>query len=80
MRDGINVTVRPDGIVDTHNPAGAHMRQPIVIRYHQGAPWWHWMWPGPERDAPAELDPMVPVDDVYEAARRITRVLAVVEP
>lgn len=80
MRDGINVTVGADGVIETHNPAaGARMRQLIVLRGHQGGLWWHWVWPGPERAAPPELDPMVPADDVREAARLIAKVLAVVQ-
>ncbi|WP_146778722.1 hypothetical protein [Actinomadura craniellae] len=41
-----------------------------------GALWWHWVWSGPTRDAPGELEPLCPADEIETAAERITRVLA----
>ncbi|GAB3990567.1 hypothetical protein GCM10029978_118790 [Actinoallomurus acanthiterrae] len=55
------------------------MTQPIVVREHQGGLWWHWQWSGPTRGAPPEYEPMVPVADVEEAARRLANVLRVIE-
>ncbi|GAA4638830.1 hypothetical protein GCM10023196_098110 [Actinoallomurus vinaceus] len=79
-RDGLNVAVHRDGVVEVRNPGDTRMTQPIVVREHQGAWWWHWQWSGPSRDAPPEYEPMVPVDDVEEAARRLANVLHVAEP
>jgi hypothetical protein len=55
------------------------MRQPLVLREHRGGLWWHWQWSGPTRDARPEYEPMVPANDVDEAARRIANVLHVDE-
>lgn len=79
IREGLNVTVSSAGVVEVRNPRDARMRQPLVLREHQGALWWHWQWSGPTRDAPPEYEPMVPVDNVDEAARRIANVLDVAE-
>lgn len=75
MRAGINVMVGSDGVVEARNPHDPRMRQPLVLREHQGDLWWHWQWSGPTRGAPPEHEPMASVDDVEEAARRITNVL-----
>ncbi|MCO6010538.1 hypothetical protein NE236_36830 [Actinoallomurus purpureus] len=80
LRDGLNVAVRSDGVVEVRNPGDTRMTQPIVAREHQGALWWWWVWSGPTRDAPLEYEPMVPADDVDEAARRLSNVLRVAEP
>ncbi|MCO5998613.1 hypothetical protein [Actinoallomurus rhizosphaericola] len=76
VRRGLNVAVRPDGVVEIRNPGHTRMVQPIVIREKDGL-WWHWQWSGPTRDGLPEYEPMVPVDDVEEAARRIANVLHV---
>lgn len=80
IRQGLNVAVGRDGVVEVRNPRDSRMRQPLVVREHQGALWWHWVWSGPTRDAPPEHEPMVPADDVDEAARRIANVLTLTEP
>jgi hypothetical protein len=80
MRAGLNVTVNAVGVVEVRNPGSRRMTQPIVVREHQSAWWWHWQWSGPTRDAPPEHEPMVPVEDVGEAARRLANVLHVAEP
>jgi hypothetical protein len=79
LREGLNVAVRRDGVVEVGNPGDTRMTQPIVVREHQGAWWWHWQWSGPSRDAPPEYEPMVPADDVDEAARRLANVLHIAE-
>ncbi|GAA4632949.1 hypothetical protein GCM10023196_068530 [Actinoallomurus vinaceus] len=80
IRQDLNVTVSRDGTVEVRNPRDLRMRQPLVLREHQGALFWHWAWSGPSRDAPPELEPMVAADDVEEAARRIITVLSITEP
>jgi hypothetical protein len=80
IRTGINVTVGSDGVVEARNPRDARMRQPLLLREHEGRLFWHRVWSGPARNAPPELEPMVPADDVEEAARRVAKVLAIVEP
>ncbi|GAA4630071.1 hypothetical protein GCM10023196_053920 [Actinoallomurus vinaceus] len=79
IRAGLNVAVRRDGVVEVRNPGDTRMTQPLVVREHQGGPWWHWQWSGPTRDGPPEHEPMVPVGDVEEAARRISNVLSVID-
>lgn len=79
IRAGLNVAVRRDGVVEVRNPGDTRMTQPLALREHEGRLHWHWVWSGPSRDAPPEYEPMVPVDDVEEAARRIGRVLAIVD-
>ncbi|MCO5994187.1 hypothetical protein [Actinoallomurus rhizosphaericola] len=79
VRPGLNVTISSDGIVEIRNPRDSRMQQSLVLREHQNALWWHWVWPGPTRDDPPEYEPMVGADDVDEAARRITNVLHVAE-
>ncbi|GAA3219985.1 hypothetical protein [Actinocorallia longicatena] len=44
-----------------------------------GVPWWFWVWQGPTRDAPGELEPLCPAANLEWAAERITRVLAMPE-
>jgi hypothetical protein len=80
LRDGLIVAVRRDGVVEVRNPGDTRMTQAIVVRKHQDALWWWWVWSGPTRDAPPEYEPMVPVEDVDEAARRLANVLHVAEP
>ena len=41
-----------------------------------GRLWWWWLWSGPTRDAPPELEPLCPADEIDLAADRIARVLA----
>ncbi|GAA0348036.1 hypothetical protein NE235_10805 [Actinoallomurus spadix] len=79
VRAGFNVAVNSDGVVEVRNPSDRRMRQPIVLREHQGALWWHWVWSGAARHDPPEYEPMVDAEDVDEAARRITNVLRVTE-
>ncbi|MCO6009334.1 hypothetical protein NE236_30620 [Actinoallomurus purpureus] len=80
IRQGLNITISREGTVEVRNPRDSRMRQFLVLREHQGALVWHWVWSGPSRDAPPELEPMVAADDVEEAARRIITVLSIVEP
>ena len=80
IRAGLNVAVRLDGVVEVRDPRDPRMTQPLVLRERQDALWWCWQWSGPTRDAPPEHEPMVPVVEVYEAARRIANVLSVVDP
>ncbi|WP_433179031.1 hypothetical protein [Actinoallomurus sp. CA-150999] len=79
MRRGLNIEVCSDGVVEVRNPGETRMTQPIVVREHQSAWWWHWQWSGATRDALPEYEPMVPVEDVDEAARRLANVLHVSE-
>ncbi|MEV0399120.1 hypothetical protein [Actinoallomurus sp. NPDC050550] len=80
MRQGLNITVGRDGSVEVQNPRDTRMKQPLVLREHQVSIWWHWVWSGPTGDAPPEYEPMVPANDVDEAARRIINVLLLDEP
>lgn len=77
VKHELNVRVGELGIVEIRNPLDARMRQPIVLREHQGGLWWHWLWADEGRNIPPELEPMCPADDVDEAARRIVNVLSV---
>ena len=79
IRAALSVTVGSNGIVEVRNPRDTRMKQPLVLREHQNAVYWHWVWSGPTPDAPPELEPMVPAGDVDEAARRIVNVLRLTE-
>lgn len=79
-RAGLNVAVGRDGTIEVRNPRDSRMTQSLILCEHHGALWLHWVWSGPTRDAPAEYEPMVPADDVEEAARRIVNVLRIEEP
>lgn len=88
-RHGLTVSVRRDGTIDVRNPAGYVAADPRALALHPGLEqrvtvweragelWWCWLWTGPTRDAPPEVEPMVPVGYVDEAARRILNVLRV---
>ncbi|MEV5704081.1 hypothetical protein [Actinoallomurus sp. NPDC052274] len=78
-RQGLNLAVSRDGIVEAHKPGDSRARQSLILRQHQGGLWWHWKWPGPTRESPPEYEPMVPAEDVAEAARRLANVLHVAE-
>ncbi|MDL4815992.1 hypothetical protein [Actinomadura opuntiae] len=71
----------PAGDPDPNDPRGAlmhpGMRQEMVCRHHEGALWWLWVWSGPTRQSPPELEPLCPLLDTDTAAERIARVLAV---
>lgn len=88
---GLTVALGRGGTIDVRNPAGAAtdpvgrvlhpgLNQRVTVVEHEGGFWWCWLWPGPARDAPLEPEPMVPVNDVEEAARRLANVLRVDEP
>jgi hypothetical protein len=89
IRQGLQVSVRRDGYVEVRNPRGSQstdpvgralnpgMRQLVTLTDHDGTLWWAWAWSGPARDAPPEIEPMVPAGEIEEAARRIGKVLYV---
>ncbi|GAA2456919.1 hypothetical protein GCM10010191_90580 [Actinomadura vinacea] len=88
---GLAVVVLGYGAVRVWNPAGApdpddkrgqlmsHGLQQEVRcgRRADGRLWWFWVWSGPTRDAPPELEPLCPLEDVEMAAGLIVKVLAV---
>lgn len=87
-RHGLTVTAQRDGTIVVRNPGGGAtdpqghqlhpgLNQRITLRPDEGELWWCWMWPGPTRDAPLDVEPMVPLADTAEAARRIATVLRV---
>lgn len=47
---------------------------------HDGGLCWAWLWAGPTHDAPPEIEPMVAISEVDEAALRISNVLRVDAP
>ncbi|MBO2459341.1 hypothetical protein [Actinomadura violacea] len=87
---GLDVQVYEHGAVRVSNPAGEPdpedprgglmhpgMRQEVLCRHHEGALWWLWVWTGPTRQSPPELEPLCPAAETDRAAERIARVLAV---
>ncbi len=88
---GLTTTVQRDGTIVVRNPASEAtdprgmalhpgLSQRITLREDEGGLWWCWLWPGPTRDAPIDVEPMVPIEDATEAVRRIAAVLRVEEP
>lgn len=89
IRHGLQVTVQRDGFIEVRNPRGSMatdplgralnpgMKQLITLMNHHGVLHWAWAWSGPTRDAPPEIEPMVPAGEIEEAARRIGNVLYV---
>ncbi|GAA2119625.1 hypothetical protein [Actinomadura napierensis] len=89
-RRGLEAVVWGHGAVRVSNPAGEPdpddprgalmhpgMRQEVLCRRHQGDLWWLWVWPGPTRKSPSDLEPLCPLLETEKAADRIARVLAV---
>jgi hypothetical protein len=89
-RRGLVAEVRGHGVVRVHNPAGEPdpgdprgqvlapgLGQEVVCRRRDGVLWWCWVWPGPSRTSPPELELLCPVADIVTAVTRIARVLAV---
>lgn len=85
---GLTVAARRDGTLHVHNPVVAAtdprgvaitpgLNQRIVVAEHRGTPWFFWLWPGAERGADPEPEPMVPIGQIEEAARLIGNVLRV---
>jgi hypothetical protein len=88
---GLTVTAQRDGTIVVRNPAGVAtdprgmalypgLSQRVTLREDEGGLWWCWLWPRPTRDAPLDVEPMVPIEDTAEAVRRIAAVLRVEEP
>ncbi|MEV5825220.1 hypothetical protein AB0L25_06575 [Spirillospora sp. NPDC052242] len=71
----------PAGEPEDGNPQGQLMhpglRQEVVCRDRNGVLWWWWVWSGPTRQSPNELEPLCPITDAQTAADRLARVLAV---
>ncbi|QXJ20944.1 hypothetical protein AGRA3207_001744 [Actinomadura graeca] len=88
-RRGLVAEVMGHGAVRVRNPAGEPdpddprgqafapgLRQEVVCRRLDGVSWW-WVWSGPTRNSPPELEPLCPIANAAVAVERITRVLAV---
>lgn len=89
-RRGLDAQVYGHGAVRASNPAGEPdpddprgalmhpgMQQEVLCRRHEGVLWWLWVWAGPTRQSPPELEPLCPLLETDTAADRIARVLAV---
>jgi hypothetical protein len=87
IQRGLHVTVGRDATVEARHPGVAGstvvgralcpgLRQTVALRPHEGALWWQWVWSGPARDAPPELEPLCPAVEIERAAERIAVVLA----
>jgi hypothetical protein len=86
IQAGLHATVARDGTVEARNPGVAGtgplgaalspgLRQTVALRRDGRDLAWYWVWSGPTRDAPDELEPLGPGDDVAQAAERIAGVL-----
>ncbi|MCO5974976.1 hypothetical protein [Actinoallomurus soli] len=51
------------------------LTQSVTIESHDGRLWWCWVWTDPGRDG-HESEPIRPVEEVQEVARRIHTVVA----
>ncbi|MWA00081.1 hypothetical protein F8568_006765 [Actinomadura sp. LD22] len=78
---GVVRASNPAGEPDPDDPFGALMhpglRQEVLCHRRDGALWWLWVWTGPTRQSPPELEPLCPAAETDKAAERIARVLAV---
>jgi hypothetical protein len=87
---GLAVTHLRDDTIQVRNPAGyaaadargralsPGLEQRVTALEYDGGVWWVWVWA--DRGAPPEVEPMVPVEEVEEAVRRIVNVLRAEEP
>lgn len=89
---GLRAEALAQGAVRAKNPAGEPngndplgqmmapgLGQEVRCRRHGSGDtlWWHWVWSGPTRSSPSELEPLCPIRETATAAERIARVLAV---
>lgn len=88
---GLGAVVLGHGAVRVWNPAGEAdasdkrgqamspgLRQELQCgRRADGGLWWFWVWSGPTRQSPPDLEPLCPIEDAETAAARIEKVLAV---
>lgn len=51
------------------------LSQDVTIKYHDGCLWWCWVWNGPDRGE-YESEPIVPIEQVDEVARRLHTVVS----
>ncbi|GAA0287127.1 hypothetical protein GCM10009527_098120 [Actinomadura nitritigenes] len=88
---GLGAVVLAHGAVRVWNPAGEAdasdklgqamspgLRQELQCgRRADGVLWWFWVWSGPTRQSPPDLEPLCPIGDAETAAARVDKVLAV---
>lgn len=83
----LTLTLEADGAVTVSNPDDepttplavamkADMKQRVAFLLRDGVPWAFWLWSGPERGSEPELEPMAPVSDIEEIARKLAYVLS----
>jgi hypothetical protein len=82
MRHGAVRVWNPAGEADPNDRRGQLMspglRQEVQCgRRADGGLWWFWVWSGPTRKSPPDLEPLCPIDETEKAADRIVKVLAV---
>jgi hypothetical protein len=63
-----------DGLVRLFEPA-APLSQSVTIESHDGRLWWCWMWTDSDRGG-HDSEPIRPVEEIDEVARRIRNVVA----
>jgi hypothetical protein len=51
------------------------LSQSVTIKSHGGQLWWCWVWNGPDR-GDYESEPIVPIEETDEVARRIRYVVS----
>lgn len=66
------------GARPTDRATGPRLGQEVLCaRREDGSLWWFWVWAGPSRHSPPELEPLCPIEQVDYAATKITTVLSV---
>jgi hypothetical protein len=85
---GLTVAAYRDGSIDVRNPADAatdprgqvlhrSLNQCITLPARESGLRFCWLRPGPTRNAPLDVESMVPIEDIAEAARRSAAILRV---
>jgi hypothetical protein len=79
LEDETLLVSSPEGHFGTGDEVRPSLNQEVTCRRrHPSGPWWwHWVWSGPDRHSPKELEPLGPAAGIEHAADLIARVVAI---